>query len=160
MRVDGDDFEIREAREAELTECVAILRSLPDWFGIESAIDAYATAIPSLPTLVAVARTGVIGFLSLKFHNEYSAELYLLAIREEFHRQGIGTRLLERAEEMARDRGCEFFQVKTLGPSHQSLHYERTRQFYMARGFVPLEELHDLWPGNPCLIMIKYLGAA
>jgi hypothetical protein len=24
-------------------------------------------------------------------------------------------------------------------------------------GFQPLEEISDLWPGNPCLIMIKAL---
>jgi hypothetical protein len=25
-------------------------------------------------------------------------------------------------------------------------------------GFQPLEEIHDLWPGNPCLIMIKVVA--
>jgi hypothetical protein len=24
-------------------------------------------------------------------------------------------------------------------------------------GFRPLEEIHGLWPGNPCLIMVKVL---
>jgi hypothetical protein len=36
--------------------------------------------------------------------------------------------------------------------------YARTREFYTALGFRPLEELPDLWPDNPCLIMVKSLG--
>ena len=48
-------------------------------------------------------------------------------------------------------------QVKTLGPTRPSEHYDRTRAFYAALGFQPLEEIHDLWPGNPCLIMVKPL---
>ena len=35
--------------------------------------------------------------------------------------------------------------------------YERTRRFYEARGFVALEEIHGLWDGNPCLLMVKRL---
>jgi len=27
-------------------------------------------------------------------------------------------------------------------------------------GFAPLEELPDLWPGNPCLILVKTLAPA
>ncbi|MGI8701500.1 MAG: hypothetical protein ACR2JU_09905 [Nocardioidaceae bacterium] len=32
-----------------------------------------------------------------------------------------------------------------------------TRAFYLARGFEPLEEFQHLWPGNPCLLMVKVL---
>ena len=35
--------------------------------------------------------------------------------------------------------------------------YARTRAFYETRGFVPLEELHDLWDHNPCLLLVKHL---
>jgi hypothetical protein len=31
------------------------------------------------------------------------------------------------------------------------------RRFYEARGFVPLEEFPDFWPGNPCLLLVKRL---
>lgn len=154
------DIDVRLARDEELPECVAILRSLPDWFGIESAIENYANEIRSLPTLVAIHEGRIAGFLSLKFHYTNSAELYLLAVRQEDHRRGIGSMLLTHAEEMVRQRGCQFLQVKTLGPSRPSPEYARTREFYLACGFSPLEELPDLWPGNPCLIMIKYLGAS
>ena len=62
-----------------------------------------------------------------------------------------------RREAYLRDRGVEYLQVKTLGPSRPDAGYERTRGFYEARGFVPLEELHDLWDANPCLLLVKRL---
>jgi hypothetical protein len=35
----------------------------------------------------------------------------------------------------------------------------RTRAFYVALGFVPLEERTDIWgPGTPCLIFVKPLA--
>jgi ribosomal protein S18 acetylase RimI-like enzyme len=159
MSVDHDELTIRAATCEDIDACVAILRSLPDWFGIEASIVHYAVEIPGLPTFVATSDGRVVGFLALKFHNEQSAEIYVLGVRAERHRRGIGTKLLKRAEHTVRDRGCRFFQVKTLGPSHPSLHYARTRRFYLAQGFFPLEELSNLWPGNPCLIMVKYLGS-
>ncbi len=160
MSVSEDQFEIRAASAEDFPACEAILRSLPDWFGIESSIDQYAADLPGLTTLVAAVDDEVVGFLAMKFHFEISAEIYVLAVRAELHRKGIGATLLDRAERIAHAQGCEFLQVKTLGPSHPSPHYARTRQFYLDRGFVPLEELHGLWPGNPCLIMLKHLRSA
>ena len=51
----------------------------------------------------------------------------------------------------------ELLQVKTLGPARPDAGYERTRRFYAQLGFLPLEEIHGLWPENPCLIMVKAL---
>jgi hypothetical protein len=42
-------------------------------------------------------------------------------------------------------------------PSQPDQGYQQTRAFSAAAGFRPLEELHGLWPGNPCLIMVKAL---
>ena len=54
-------------------------------------------------------------------------------------------------------RDVEYLQVKTLGPSDPDAGYARTRRFYEPRGFVPLEEPHDLWEDNPCLLLVKRL---
>ena len=59
--------------------------------------------------------------------------------------------------DILRGTGIEYLQVKTLGPSRPDAGYERTRGFYEARGFVALEELHDLWDANPCLLLVKSL---
>jgi GNAT superfamily N-acetyltransferase len=94
----------------------------------------------------------------LRRHFPTAAEIELLAVPRTHHRHGIGRTLLSRAEsDLARD-GVELVQVKTFGPSGESREYERTRAFYGALGYVPLEERDDIWaPGNPCLISVKAL---
>jgi GNAT superfamily N-acetyltransferase len=133
--------------------CESVLRELPEWFGIEEATAAYIRDVAELPTFA----VGGDAFLSVKLHTPRAAEVYVMGVRPERHREGLGTALVAAAEDYLRARGVEFFQVKTLGPSRPSDGYERTRLFYEARGFVALEEIHGLWEGNPCLLMVKRL---
>jgi GNAT superfamily N-acetyltransferase len=138
--------------------CEPILRSLPAWFGIEEAIVHYVTEIEHLPTFLAGDAERLVGFVSLKQHNPSSAEVYVMAVRPEVHRQGVGRALIEQAQEWLRGQGVEYLQVKTLGPSHGDAGYAKTRAFYFAAGFRPLEELAELWDErNPCLIMVQRL---
>lgn len=145
-------------------DCERILHALPDWFGIESAIVEYVEEVATLPTFV--ARTGaskagdrpVVGILSVKRHTEFAAEMYVLGVLPEHHRQGIGRALVEAAEDWCRGQGIEYLQVKTLGPSRPCESYERTRAFYATLGYRPLEELKTLWDeANPCLLQVKRL---
>jgi len=134
--------------------CREILVELPGWFGIPEAVDRYIQEVAALPTF----GVGREGFLSLKLHSDAAAEIYVMGVRPEAHRRGIGTALLEGAEAFLRERNVDYLQVKTLGPSHPSKHYAETRSFYAARGFRPLEELTEIWgEDNPCLIMVKRL---
>lgn len=136
--------------------CDAILRTLPQWFGIEEAITRYVRASAGLPMLAVRNGHDAVGFASLKRHAAHAAELYLLGVRPELHRRGIGTALVEAAEERLAADGVEYLQVKTLGPSRPSRGYEQTRRFYEACGFRALEELPGYWDeNNPCLIMVK-----
>ena len=133
--------------------CELILRELPDWFGIEEATRHYIDEVARLPTFAA----GDAGFLSVKHHTPRAAEVYVMSVRPSRHREGLGSALLAAAEDYLRARDVEYLQVKTLGPSRPDEGYERTRLFYEARGFVALEEIHGLWEGNPCLLMVKRL---
>ena len=100
----------------------------------------------------------VVGALLWNQHFPGSAEVHLMAVDAARHRRGIGTALLDRAEQELRAEGVRYLQVKTLGPSRQDEEYERTRRFYAARDFVALEELLDVWPeDNPMLILVKAL---
>ncbi len=78
----------------------------------------------------------------------------------EWHRRGIGQRLVAAAEADLVDDGVRLLQVKTLGASRPDPSYARTRKFYLAVGFLPMEETTDLWPDNPCLLMVKPLRPA
>ena len=136
--------------------CAEILRTLPQWFGIDEAIERYITASADLPMLAVRNGDGAAGFLTLKRHSPHAAELYLLGVRPELHGQGIGTALVRAAEEGLANDGVEYLQVKTLAPSRPSRRYEATRRFYEARGFRSLEEIPRYWDeDNPCLIMVK-----
>jgi len=153
-----------------------LLRALPQWFGIEASNAAYVEAARRLPAYLAWPAPGpgpssalagpddgpgpgAAGVLLLERHFPGAAEIYLLAVDPAYHRQGAGRALLAAAQASLVSDGVEFLQVKTLGPSRPDEGYERTREFYAAVGFTPLEELHGLWDqGNPCLIMIKHLA--
>ena len=133
--------------------CASVLGELPEWFGIEEATASYIRDVAELTTFA----VGVDGFLSVKVHTPRAAEVYVMGVRPHRHRQGLGGALLAAAEEHLRAAGVELLQVKTLGPSRPSEEYERTRRFYEACSFVALEEIHGLWDGNPCLLMVKTL---
>jgi coenzyme F420-0:L-glutamate ligase / coenzyme F420-1:gamma-L-glutamate ligase len=134
----------------------AVLRDLPEWFGIEEATQGYIDAAATLPTFVAEPDAG---FLCLKQHTPQAAELYVMGVRREHHRRGIGRALVAAAESWCRAHGIRYLQVKTLGPSRPDPEYDRTRAFYEALGFVALEELHGLWDeDNPALLLVKDVG--
>ncbi|HEU5214313.1 MAG TPA: coenzyme F420-0:L-glutamate ligase [Gaiellaceae bacterium] len=134
----------------------AVLRDLPEWFGIEESTAAYVDAVSTLPTFAAEPD---LGFLSLKQHTPRAAELYVMGVRREHHRGGIGRALVAVAESWCRAHGVRYLHVKTLGPSRESRGYSATRAFYEAVGFVALEELHGLWgDDNPALILVKDVG--
>jgi ribosomal protein S18 acetylase RimI-like enzyme len=138
--------------------CIPILRSLPAWFGIEEAIVNYSIQIDNLPTWLACEEEHVIGFVSLKQHTPYAAEVYVMGILSEAHRKGIGRALIGQSQIWLKRQRVEYLQVKTLGPSDNDEGYTRTRAFYESMGFRPLEEIKAIWgEQNPCLIMVKRL---
>jgi N-acetylglutamate synthase-like GNAT family acetyltransferase len=150
------NFKIEGPLYNQSSVCVPILRMLPDWFGIEAAVVNYEHEIEHLPTFLAKVNGQVLGFLSLKQHNPFSAEIYVMAVRPDVHRGGIGRTLVKAAEAHTRGLGVEYMQVKTLGPSRPDEGYAHTRAFYEAMGFRPLEEFKQIWDeNNPCLVMIK-----
>jgi ribosomal protein S18 acetylase RimI-like enzyme len=141
--------------------CAPILHALPEWFGIPEATAEYITEIETLPTLLAHLDHQVVGFLSIKQHNSYSAELYVMGVHPSAHRKGVGRALVKTAEDKLHQQGVEFFQVKTLSSTHPDKNYAKTRAFYEAMGFRPLEEFPTLWgEHNPCLLMIKTVQEA
>jgi GNAT superfamily N-acetyltransferase len=138
--------------------CEPILRALPEWFGIEEATREYVADTAALPTLLAVENQPI-GFLTLKQHTPYAAEIHVMAVLPAWHRQGVGRKMLDASEAYLRTKNVEFFQVKTLSSRDPDVGYRHTRQFYLAMGFRPLEEFPTLWgEDNPCLQLIKHLG--
>jgi GNAT superfamily N-acetyltransferase len=139
-----------------------LLRMLPGWFGIESSVREYVADARTRPAYLAWPDGRQAdqprGVLLAARHFPSSAEIYLMAVDPAWHRRGAGRALVAALEADLIGEGVEFLQVKTQGPARPDAGYEKTRQFYAGVGFQPLEEIHGIWPGLPCLIMIKSLG--
>ncbi|WP_432880515.1 GNAT family N-acetyltransferase [Kribbella sp. CA-245084] len=147
--VDGSD------ELARVTE--KLIEQLPAWFGIPEANAEYVNAARELPGLLARTDGEPAGVLLYRQHFPQAAEIHLMAVAPNWHRQGIGAALVRRLVSDLHGGGCQLLQVKTLGPSRPNAGYGATRAFYRAMGFLPLEELMDLWDDNPCLLMVMPL---
>lgn len=139
--------------------CNTILRSLPEWFAVEASVEEYAEAVRGLPFFAACQGHRPLGFAAIRAHNPYTAEVFVMGVLPEYHRQGIGSRLIGHAEDYCRRFGHSYLTVKTLDGSAAYEPYERTREFYRRQGFVPLEVFPQLWDErNPCLFLVKHLA--
>lgn len=152
-------FRIRVQESGSGDVCRQVLATLPTWFGVPESVDDYVAKAEENPTVVTTVEGEDVGILTLVLHTPYAAEVYVMGVRPEHHRHGIGRQMLELAETWLRGRDIEYLQVKTLSPRHPDPGYVKTRDFYFALGFRPLEEFPELWqPENPALQMIKTLS--
>src|SRR5262245_60255357 len=89
---------IREIETDKAAVCEPILRALPQWFGIEAALQDYVRDIARMRTWVAELDDAVAGFVTAAYHNAFTAELHVMGVRAEVHRRGVGRALVARLE--------------------------------------------------------------
>ena len=144
-------------RRADPAAVAEILASVPEWFGIPEANDQHVADAARLPSYLAVDGDEVVGVALLSEHFPESRELHLLAVRRDRHRQGIGRALVDAVVADLRRAGVRVLEVHTVGPSHEDAGYARTREFYLAQGFVALTELQGIDWSGPTLILVRPL---
>ena len=138
------------------TICNDTLRALPNWFGVESSIVGYTKQVKTQPFFAAFENGKAVGFVAIKVHNPSTSEVCVMGILKDYHRQGIGKKLIECCVEYCKENKMEFLTVKTLDESKKDANYEKTRLFYLAAGFRPIEVFPLFWDeNNPCLLMAK-----
>jgi GNAT superfamily N-acetyltransferase len=152
----GLRIEPRTSGSGEL--CRRLLNELPDWFGIPEAMDDLVAKAERAGAVIAIVGGSEVGLMTLVRHTEFAAEIDVMAVAPDHHRQGIGRAMLEHAERLLAQDGVEYLQVKTLAETVEYEPYASTRAFYAACGFRPLQVFPELWdPENPALQLIKRL---
>lgn len=140
-------------------ECEEILRSLPKWFGIEESLQMFVRDSKLVPGFGFESNSKLTGFISLKEHFPHAWEVHCIAVMATDRNKGIGTKLLDRAESWLASKGVQFLQIKTIADTSSDPYYAETREFYIRKGYEPIEVFSDLWaPTNPALQLVKYLG--
>ena len=135
-----------------------ILEALPEWFEIPEAREKYISDAGEQIMVAAFDDDRPIGFLSLEETGKDTAELHVMGVLKEYHRQGIGFALFKEAKEIALANGYSFLQVKTVQMGRYP-EYDDTNKFYLACGFKEFEVIPDLWgEENPCQIYVMYIG--
>lgn len=148
---------IRIERRRDPAAVDGILRRLPDWFGIEDAIQSYVEDAAAMPSFLATLDDQVVGVALVQRHFQSSAEVHLIAVDPGHRGRGVGSMLVAAVEDDLRADGVRILQVHTVGPSFDSAPYAETRAFYEAVGFIPLQEFEGIdWDG-PTLVFVKSL---
>ena len=132
----------------------SVLASLLDWFGLPDSTAEYVRVSRGLPFWTAEEDGGAVGFAVLKETAPKAAEVYVMGVRPERHRGGLGKRLFRALYRYAGERGYAFLQVKTVQEGRYP-EYDRTNAFYRAVGFTELECFPTLWDAwNPCQVLV------
>ena len=138
--------------------CYKTIDNLDNWFGKEDTNQKYSRGVRKDFFLSAQIGNIPIGFISVKDHNQFTSEVYVVGILKEFHKKGIGERLIKIASNRLSKDNKKFLTVKTLSGSNTDKYYKKTRKFYKSMDFYPLEEMPELWSEEePCLYMVKIL---
>lgn len=146
---------VRKIEDADEKEqlCREVLTSLPDWFGNPDSVEGYATHSRELP-MWADIEDGCRGFIVFRPTSPYAGEIYVMGVRKECHRKGLGRGLFEALRAYAKEQGIEFLTVKTVEMGHYE-DYDQTNRFYQSLGFKELECFRTLWDeANPCQVYI------
>ena len=135
-----------------------ILNDLPEWFGMPESTEEYITDSQDKPFIACFMDNEAIGFVVLNATSEDCADIFVMGIKKKYHRMGIGTKLNDAYERLAKKLGYTYTQVKTVQTGHYK-EYDITNNFYKSVGYKELEVFPTLWDEwNPCQIYIKYIG--
>lgn len=154
------EMKVKEVVDKKEKEAISreILNDLPEWFGLPESTENYIIDSQDKPFLACYVNDEVAGYVVLNATSKDCADIFVMGVKKKFHRMGIGSKLNDEFETMAKKLGYTYSQVKTVKMGHYK-EYDITNNFYMAMGYKELECFPTLWDEwNPCQIYVKYLG--
>jgi len=137
--------------------CRELTDSLPEYFGIQEANERYAKGVRKLSTFGAKFNGIYVGLISCEIPFPNNANIYWMAVRKEYHGQGIGQAILKYAEAYCSKKQCASITVETLSPTEKDPNYIKTYAFYKQNGFEPLFELNTYGPDFKMVYLYKKL---
>lgn len=138
--------------------CMEVLEALPEWFEIPESRVSYAKESRELPFFADVENEVARGFIVMKETSHYTVEIYVMGVKKEYHRLGIGSELFEAFYQAAKEKRYEFIQVKTVRKGMYP-DYDLTNAFYQKVGFRELECMESLWDeANPCQVYVMAIS--
>jgi ribosomal protein S18 acetylase RimI-like enzyme len=124
---------IRNYETDDYEDVIEIAKALPEWF-TKNGITKMKIDLRFQNGLVANIESEIIGFVSF-FTVEGDGHIGWMGIIPQYHRQGIGSKLIDHLKTKLKDGGVKSLNVLTLGDSVDYEPYARTRAFYRAVGF-------------------------
>ena len=153
-------FIVKEIIDKKERERIAreVLNDLPEWFDIPESTENYIKESQAKPFLASFYKDELVGFVVLGTSSSDCAEIFVMGVKKKFHHHGAGRELNNAYEDLAKNLGYTYTQVKTVQSGHYD-EYDITNKFYKAVGYKELEVFPDLWDeSNPCQIYVKYLA--
>jgi len=132
---------------------IAVPLSLPEWFN-DLGIEQMTVDLHHQRGAVAEVDGDIVGFVTW-LSRDGLGEIGWIAVGSGHHGCGIGTRLLELAEDSLRSTGVTQVMVDTLGESVDYEPYERTRAFYRRAGFRDFKSVMTDNPGMPETLTLR-----
>ena len=151
---------VREITPEDYQAVDSIARALnPTWF-TESALQEIAYAVRHEKGYVAVMDGVQVGFVTYRVNADgEAAELTWIGVCPDFHRKGIGRRLVGALEQELSRKGVKTLEVSTVAPTVNYEPYAQTRRFYHAIGFRYVRVEPKGFPsGDDKLLLRKQIG--
>ncbi len=141
-------LKIRRMQSEEEQTILGLVAGLSDWFDKDARTRAIPVDIKHHTTFVADNSGDIVGFISL---HVFGGRLNIswMGVRNDWQSKGIGTMLLQRADELARKLNLDELGVFTLGDTVDYPPYDLTRSFYLKKGFEVYQRNQTDNPGCP-----------
>ena len=145
---------IIQMAEEHLEQVLQLIEALPDWFDIDARTRAMPIDLLFQEVFVAEDEGRIVGFITL-YIAEGRVNIGWLGVHPEDQRKGIGSQLINAAEDFSRQMEIDKLAVYTLGDSVDYEPYESTRAFYLKHGFTIYQRTQTDNPGCPEEIKLK-----
>ena len=145
---------IRPIEARDHPGCVAVAETLTEWFNDYARGEAIPTDLRHQHGFLAESDGQIVAFITL-FVCDGRLNISWIAVRKDCHRQGVGRKLIARAEQAVADMGLTELATWTLGDGVEYEPYERTRAFYVKCGFRVYQRSQTDNPDCPEEIKIK-----